>query len=141
MVGKLIRIAPHLSLLRVRCVVLSWSLTASQASSAQTKQIGDIAMMANERETVGICAARRHAPGLGITDWLALAAAPTFAVMALLTGVLGDTASDMVCSAAHGASPLSGMVPMYLLMSAFHSAPWLKLIARRPSMVSQQGSR
>ena len=27
------------------------------------------------------------------------------------------------------ASPLSGMVPMYLLMSAFHSAPWLKLIS------------
>jgi hypothetical protein len=23
------------------------------------------------------------------------------------------------------------MAPMYLLMSAFHSAPWLKLIARR----------
>jgi len=23
------------------------------------------------------------------------------------------------------------MVPMYLLMSAFHSAPWLKLIASR----------
>jgi hypothetical protein len=25
------------------------------------------------------------------------------------------------------------MVPMYLLMSAFHSAPWLKLIAGRRS--------
>jgi hypothetical protein len=23
------------------------------------------------------------------------------------------------------------MVPMYLLMSAFHTAPWLKLISRR----------
>jgi hypothetical protein len=23
------------------------------------------------------------------------------------------------------------MVPMYLLMSAFHSVPWLKLISRR----------
>jgi hypothetical protein len=30
-----------------------------------------------------------------------------------------------------GASPLGGMVPMYLLMSAFHLAPWLKLISRR----------
>jgi hypothetical protein len=28
---------------------------------------------------------------------------------------------------------LSGMVPMYVLMSAFHFAPWLKLISRRPS--------
>ena len=55
--------------------------------------------------------------------WLALAATPTFAVMALLT-YLSD--ADAMCSAA-GASPLSGMVPMYLLMSGFHSAPWLKL--------------
>ena len=62
-------------------------------------------------------------------DWLCLAAAPTFAIMALLTGVGGPV--DMLCSAAQQASPLSGMVPMYLLMSAFHSAPWLKLISRR----------
>jgi hypothetical protein len=27
--------------------------------------------------------------------------------------------------------PLSGMIPMYLLMSAFHSQPWLKLISSR----------
>jgi hypothetical protein len=57
-------------------------------------------------------------------EWLSLAAAPTFAIMALLTGV--GEAPDMLCSAINGASPLSGMVPMYLLMSAFHSAPWLK---------------
>jgi hypothetical protein len=66
----------------------------------------------------------------GAADWLCLAAAPTFAIMALLTGVGGGSA-DMLCSAAQQASPLSGMVPMYLLMSAFHSAPWLKLISRR----------
>ena len=65
-------------------------------------------------------------------DWLCLAAAPTFAIMALLTGVGGGPA-EMLCSAAQHASPLSGMVPMYLLMSAFHSAPWLKLISRRES--------
>ena len=63
-------------------------------------------------------------------DWLCLAAAPTFAIMALLTGVGGGPA-EMLCSAAQHASPLSGMVPMYLLMCAFHSAPWLKLISRR----------
>jgi hypothetical protein len=62
-------------------------------------------------------------------DFLYLAAAPTFAIMALLTGVLGGSA-DAMCSVA-SASPLSGMVPMYVLMSAFHSAPWLKLILRR----------
>ena len=65
-----------------------------------------------------------------IVKWLSLAAAPTFAVMALLTGVFGGGAPDVLCSAG-GASPLGGMVPMYVLMSAFHSAPWLKLIASR----------
>jgi len=50
--------------------------------------------------------------------------------MALLTGVLGNGPTNAVCSIA-GASPLSGMVPMYLLMSAFHLAPWLKLISSR----------
>ena len=66
----------------------------------------------------------------GATDLLYLLAAPTFAIMALLTGVLGGGSPDALCSSA-AASPLSGMVPMYLLMSAFHTAPWLKLISRR----------
>jgi hypothetical protein len=70
---------------------------------------------------------------VGVADWLSLAAAPTFAIMALLTVVLGGGPLDMLCSAAQDASPLTGMVPMYLLMSAFHSAPWLKLIASRRS--------
>jgi hypothetical protein len=58
----------------------------------------------------------------------ALQAAPTFAVMAILTYLSGGDA-DTMCAAAQGVSPLSGMVPMYVLMSAFHSAPWLKLIS------------
>jgi hypothetical protein len=70
-------------------------------------------------------------PALGAADWLCLAAAPTFAAMALLTGVLGGGPPDMLCAAPRGASPLGGMVLMYLLMSAFHSAPWLKLISSR----------
>jgi hypothetical protein len=65
--------------------------------------------------------------------WLSLAAAPTFAMMALLTGILAGGRPDLLCSATQGASALSGMVPMYLLMSAFHSAPWLKLISGRRS--------
>jgi hypothetical protein len=30
-----------------------------------------------------------------------------------------------------GTSPMSGMTMMYLLMSAFHAAPWLRLISCR----------
>jgi hypothetical protein len=58
---------------------------------------------------------------------LALAAAPTFAFMALLTSGLSGGSTEMLCSTAD-ASPLSGMTTMYLLMTAFHAAPWLKLI-------------
>ena len=64
-------------------------------------------------------------------DWLCLAAAPTFAIMALFTGVPVGGQPDLLCSAAEPTSPLSGMIPMYLLMSAFHSPPWLKLISSR----------
>ena len=70
------------------------------------------------------------AAALGPADWLCLAAAPTFALMALLAGFLGGGSPEMLCTAARY-SPLGGMVPMYLLMSAFHLAPWLKLIASR----------
>ena len=65
-----------------------------------------------------------------IVGWLSLAAAPTFAIMALLTAVVGGGPLEALCSAAT-ASPLGGMIPMYLLMSAFHSGPWLKLIPSR----------
>jgi hypothetical protein len=71
-----------------------------------------------------------NAATIAAADFLYLAAAPTFAIMALLTGVLGGGSPDALCSIV-SASPLSGMVPMYLLMSAFHSAPWLKLISSR----------
>lgn len=60
------------------------------------------------------------------SDWLALAASPTFAAMALLTGVMSGPA-EMLCSSVAG-MPLGGMVVMYLLMSAFHLAPWLRLV-------------
>jgi hypothetical protein len=68
---------------------------------------------------------------LGTADWLCFAAAPTFAIMALLTGVLGGGSREILCSAMHDASPLGGMAWMYILMSAFHSTPWLKLISSR----------
>jgi hypothetical protein len=77
---------------------------------------------------------RRHTPAPGPADWLALAASPTFAAMALLALVPGGDPARLLCSAAH-ASPLGGMATMYLLMSAFHMAPWLRLIRarRRPA--------
>jgi hypothetical protein len=68
---------------------------------------------------------------LGAADCLSLAAAPTFAVMALVTAVGGGGPLAMLCSAAPDASPLTGMIPMYLLMTAFHAGPWLKLISNR----------
>ena len=77
------------------------------------------------RSETGQATARRA------SDWLSLAAAPTFAIMAVLTGVLGGGHADLLCSAADHTSPLSGMIPMYLLMSAFHSSPWLKLMSSR----------
>ncbi|MER8835490.1 hypothetical protein [Mesorhizobium sp. M0340] len=67
--------------------------------------------------------------GLGAADWLSFAAAPTFATMALLTFLGG--APDMMCSTGQDASPLGGMVPMYLLMSAFHLGPWLRRVSGR----------
>lgn len=70
----------------------------------------------------------RRPPNASAVRLLALAAAPTFATMALLTSVLGGGAPDMLCSVAPGTSSLSGMVPMYVLMSTFHLGPWLKLV-------------
>jgi hypothetical protein len=79
--------------------------------------------------SAGTCGGNGNVAARGVAGWLALAAAPTFAFMALLT-VLGG-GPDMFCSAGRDASPLTGMATMYLLMSAFHSAPWLKLISNR----------
>jgi hypothetical protein len=66
--------------------------------------------------------------GAGVAGWLSLAATPTFAMMGLLAAVRGSM-PDMMCSG--GGSPLSGMATMYLLMSAFHLGPWLRLLSRR----------
>ena len=69
-----------------------------------------------------------------MTRWLCLAASPTFALMALVIAVSGGP--DMICSMGEGASPLGGMVPMYLLMSLFHLVPWFSLVAKRGGQAS-----
>ena len=90
-------------------------------------------MIAAERETADTGAKTGNAAAAGAADWLSLAAAPTFAMMALLAGILGGGSPDLLCAATPAAPLLSGMVPMYLLMSAFHSASWLGLISNRPT--------
>ncbi|MGN6819604.1 MAG: hypothetical protein ACTHJR_13130 [Sphingomonas sp.] len=69
------------------------------------------------------------AGGAGLVGMLGLAASPTFAGMAILTSI-GSGPVVTFCSGG-GAFPLGGMVPMYLLMSVFHAAPWLRLVAGR----------
>jgi hypothetical protein len=64
-------------------------------------------------------------------DWLGLAAAPAFATMALMTAACGGGMEPLCSASGHGAL-MSGMVPMYLMMSAVHVGPWLRLIAGRP---------
>jgi len=91
--------------------------------------------MASPRNAA-VSSGRSNAVVRSAAEWVHLTAAPTFAVMALVTATLGGGASDMLCMTAPAASPLNGMALMYLLMSAFHVSPWLKLIAGRRGAVS-----
>jgi hypothetical protein len=63
-----------------------------------------------------------------VGDWLGLMAAPAFAMMALITVCLGG-GMEPLCSAE--GSLMSGMAPMYLMMSALHVGPWLRLTTSR----------
>lgn len=55
---------------------------------------------------------------------LALAATPTFAIMALLDTVSRDGGQAAHCADSAYGSALSGMTTMYLLMAAFHLPAW-----------------
>src|SRR3974390_1747535 len=86
-------------------------------------------MVATKGETAQRADEGGHPATLCAAEGLSLAAAPTFAIMALLICAFGGGPVNGLCSAVQ-ASPLGGMVPMYLLMSAFHLTPWLKLVAK-----------
>ena len=88
-------------------------------------------MTAEQQETASRTAGRVRTAILHAADWLCLAATPTFAALVLLTSVSDRGAAAALCSAAQASSPLSGMALMYLLMSVFHAAPWLRLVASR----------
>lgn len=65
-------------------------------------------MSAAKREIAGAQAGNGDAAALSAAGWLSLAATPSFAIMALLTGIFGGP-PDMLCSTAHDESPLAGM--------------------------------
>jgi hypothetical protein len=103
-----------------------------QARPAEKKVLqrnrDDAAMTIIYRHDEGNYDAYGKTTALDGADWLALAATPTFAIFALLlwSGRLP--------------SPLSGMVPMYLLMGAFHVPHWLKVIASRRNRIRGSNS-
>lgn len=66
----------------------------------------------------------------GAAGWLALAASPTFALMAWIAA--NDAPSTALCGSGPSILPVDGMTAMYLLMSLFHLSPWLKLASGRP---------
>ena len=57
---------------------------------------------------------------------LIYAAAPTFALMAVWSGL--SSGQPDICMSGPEASPLTGMAAMYGLMSLFHVSPWLQLV-------------
>ena len=64
--------------------------------------------------------------------WLHFAAAPAFAAMALVTGVMGAAPARVLCQTmGHGWLSPDGMSFMYLLMAVFHAAPWWQWMVRR----------
>lgn len=64
-----------------------------------------------------------------LADWLGLAAAPSFAVLAILGAA--TSRPDPVCAAGMSSFPFGDMPVMYLLMSLFHLPPWLRLVFGR----------
>jgi hypothetical protein len=116
--------------LAARIELLGLTRVARVCTAATSTAMADIQTTHRPASTTNIFGDSRGSAVPGASNYLRLAAAPTFVIMALLTGVIGSP-TDLLCSAAHDVSPLTGMAAMYLLMSIFHSPPWLKLISSR----------
>jgi hypothetical protein len=80
-------------------------------------------MLRSEAARIG----KSRASALAAAGWLSFAAAPAFALMAVATSLANQEGAAMMCAPA--SSPLTSMTMMYALMSAFHLAPWLRLLA------------
>lgn len=63
---------------------------------------------------------------MSAADAMAHAAAPVFAAMAVLTAA--HAAPPLLCGG--DGWVLGGMAPMYALMSAFHTGPWLRRLGQ-----------
>jgi hypothetical protein len=85
-------------------------------------------MLASDQTEENKSAGTSDGHAAGVAGWLNLAAAPIFAIMALLT-TIGQ--ADMICSAMADVFPFDDMTTMYLLMSAFHLPAWLRFISAR----------
>jgi hypothetical protein len=68
-------------------------------------------------------------PARGAAGGLALAASPTFALVAWMAA--NDAPPIALCSPGSSILPIDGMTTMYVLMSLFHLSPWLKLASGR----------
>jgi hypothetical protein len=86
--------------------------------------------MSESRRDVSALASTRYPPMTRrMAAWLAIAAAPTFATMAIMTTLSTGEGTGAICGS--DPSSLAGMTPMYLLMCLFHTSPWLELMGHR----------
>ena len=91
---------------------------ARGGAATTSTNLVDAAAAGGDRRASGEPLAASLARGLG------LAATPAFALMALWTQLHAE--QDALCSATPGA--VSPMTLMYLMMSAAHLAPWIRLV-------------
>lgn len=65
-----------------------------------------------------------------VRRWISLAAAPVFAIMAIVC-VVWPGPMALMCAGDAGAFSLTGMAWMYALMSVFHAGVWLQVLDQK----------